>query len=147
MACVSTNDCRCILGVAVFIYYKQLSHFQYTQTDMARNYNFTICNDNHSLHNKMQFSDLIYPEDSLLWSVKLQIVLLYFFFRTLWDWVYWRTLKQFFSHVQFTQTFSPGVPCDEIFNTTFPHGRFFCALTWILIDFTDNTLALFCPEN
>ena len=44
MACVSTNDCRCILGVAVFIYCKQLSHFQYTQTDIARNYNFTICN-------------------------------------------------------------------------------------------------------
>lgn len=69
MACVSTNDCRCILGVTVFIYYKQLSHFQYTQTDMARNYNFTICNNNHSLHNKMQFSDLIHPEDRLLWSV------------------------------------------------------------------------------
>ena len=80
MACVSTNGCRCILGVTVFIYCKQLSHVQYTQTDMARNYNFTICNDNHSLHNKMQFSDLIHPEDSLLWSFKLQIVLLYFFF-------------------------------------------------------------------
>lgn len=72
--------CSCILGVTVFIHYKQFSHVQYTQTNFSRNCNFTIRNNNRSLPNKMQFSDLVHLEDSLLWSVKLQIVLLYFWF-------------------------------------------------------------------
>jgi len=76
---VGTNTHE-LICYTVFIYYKQLIHVQCTQTDIARNYNFTICKNNHSLHNKMQFLDLIHPEDILLRSAKLQMVLLYFFF-------------------------------------------------------------------